>query len=668
MSFAFFRKNQKLLLYSAAAFTVAVFVFFPSMGDMDQVLRGDAPGAPSEMLGTFTVATTGEAHEVTYGEFQLARQHIGRLAGGAEEDAVWRHLMLLEDARGAGLKVSDGELFAMVKAQVFGGQPMTSANYRAIWHDVLQFDSARTFEAFFRELILVQRWSEALQSQARIVDADDVFQRWKVDNELFDLDVAVFADVDAETIADPGEEVLRAYFDDMPEFLRNRRFVDPATYDLAYAWLPLDADVASLPAERLAEIEDAVTDGAVTLRFDQQKAERFPDLEEADDAATEVMRNEVTIIELVAVAHRTWVASVDAADPVEGPQPEDGGPGSRAAFIEHMTGYGLRIEDPEGALDPDGLEALPHIGSANLAAQLFSVEAGDSRFYRPFGDTAEAHVLYVQAVTAERPLTFDEDPDLVLEEWRAEPAQTAAAANEFHEELKARARTVEEAAAIIEPLEQGAADAAELAIAEAIEAGEELDDEAKQAIRDEQLEGVQFDIDARVAGFEHRAWDELLEAALASGEATERLSFEAVPRSYRANLDEDVDRTTLEYFAKSNGSVFQLAVDGITRVLRYAAGNQSIVIRVSAREFPEKAAMFADADGMKTARDRLGMVRVSELTAGFSTDLLMAPKGPGNPHGHDLRIVVRKDPAAEVAEGEAPPASAADGAGGATDG
>ena len=255
MSFAVFRKYEKPLLAFAVVFTVVVFAFFPSMGGISDVLGG--AGAAGSLMGSFTVATTGEQFDVSRVDFNRTYRALARFRSGPQsdlsEESVWSHLMLLEDARGAGLQVTDAELGDALKGS-FPPGTLTADFYTVLWRDSLQFPSARAFEDFFRETLLVQRWVEALESSARVVDAEAVFQRWKVDNELFDLDVLVFPDADPESIDDPGDETLRAWYDEMPEYLRERRFVDPARYDLALAWLSLDTDAADLPAERLAAL------------------------------------------------------------------------------------------------------------------------------------------------------------------------------------------------------------------------------------------------------------------------------------------------------------------------------------------------------------------------------------------------------------------------------
>jgi hypothetical protein len=653
MSFAVFRKYEKPLLAAAVVFTVAVFAFFPSFGDLSSAVGGGASQA--DLLGTFTVATTGERFDVSYLDFNRAQQSLFRFEGGPtrelSEADVWAHLMLLEDARGAGLRVTNTEIGQALLESFPEGQ-LTPEVYTFLWRDRMQFASARAFEEFFRDRLMVQRWREALESDARVVDADAIYSRWKLDNEQFDLDVLVFADAEPDTIADPGDETLQAWYDEMPEYLRSRRFVDPATYDLAVAWVSLDTDSSLLPAERLASL-DPVEDLEVESRFDLLKAGRFEGMEELDDATREVLRNELVLIELATAAHQEWVT--EGNKPLEGPVPDDyvAPPRTAADFVDFMAGWGLTADDPQGLMGPDELEALPEVGSPNLAARLLNTQVGDSRYFRPYGDEDQAVILFVEGTEPETPLGFAEARDQVLDAWRGDPKQVAAAANDFREALRDRARLEQEAADVLSEFEALAAEAAEARIAAAPTEGEGvLDEDAMQAIRDEELEIVQAQIDTRLAPFEHRAWDELAQASLDSGGATERVAFGEVPKSWRANnTDPDIDRTTLEYYVKSNGRVFQLGEDSLSDVLRHVTGKQSAVVRVTSRAFPDMPTMFADEDGMETARQRLAAVGATEAMLATLPDRLQAPRSEANPWGHGL--LVAAPPTAEAGEGEA---------------
>ncbi len=650
MTFSTFRKYQTPLLIAAVVFTVAVFVFFPSFGALDDAMSG---GGSDSVYGRFRLQGGGDPVDVTLWEFKRAREDLGRFQGNFTElkdEEVWQQLMLVADARAAGLRVTDLDLVSFLREA-----GLVDADYDLLWRN-RQFASAKAFEAFMKTYLLAQQWTDVLVREASVLSADEIYLSWRVDHELFDMEALAFSDLDPESIADPGDEVLAAYFDETPEYLRNRRYVEPARYGIAYAWLPLASTVADLPAERL-EALDEVTDETVQTRWEQLKSTRFPDMEEADEATLATLRNELVVMGLVSAANAAWVAAGDLA--VEGPMPGDDGTANPAvvalkkqAFLELMASFGLQTSDPEGMLDPDGLTDLADIGSALLSAQLTSVEAGDTRYFQPFGQDTEAHVVFVEETVAAVPLGFADARDQVLEQWRQEADQVGARAADFRKALADAARELPEAQELIAPLVDSAASAADtrITLAELENDGELLDDAAKQAIQDEELAAVQVAIDGRLAEFAARFWDEVSVAALAPDDGTvQQLLLADVPRNYRQNMDEDEDADGLDRFLKINGQVFQQDVDGVTGVLRHAGGNQSVVVKVTARRFPPLADMLNDKDGMDESRQRLSYTNLSTFGLSFTPERFAAPYSAENPFGHELMLA---EPVAMAIEDE----------------
>ncbi|MFT7463234.1 MAG: hypothetical protein ACI9EF_001578 [Pseudohongiellaceae bacterium] len=641
MTFSTYRKYQTPLLIAAVVFTVAVFVFFPSFGAMDDLAQG---GDPNSVFGRFRLHGGGETVDVTQWEFSQAHQDMGRFLGsfnGLEDEQVWQSLMLAADARAAGLRVSDADLVSF-----FRNAGLDDVMYETIWRSK-NFDSAKSFEAFVAEFLLVQQWTDVLMREASIVSADEVYLGWRVDHELFDLEAMVFADAEPESIADPGDEALSAYFDETPEYLRDRRFVDPAQYGVAYAWLPLDMDVSDLPAEFM-DVLPEVTDDNVEVRWQQLKSTRFPELESADEETLAALRNELVVMNLVAAANKAWTALSDA--PQEGPMPSDDdtvNPAviqlSKVAFLELMESYGLMTADPDGLLDPDGLTDLDEIGSALLSAQLTSVEAGDSRYFQPFGQDTEAHIVFVEETVAAVPLDFAGARDAVLDQWRKESAQLSGRADAYRQALTEAARDLPEAQELLTPLIDSAASAAEtrITLAALENDGEPLDEAAQQLIHDEELAAVQSAMDNRLAEFAARFWDEQSAAAVtAAPELVNRLTMAAVPRNYRQSVDDEEEAfDSVERFLKTNGTVFQQEVDGVTGVLRHGVGNQTVVVRVTGRRFPPLADMLADAEGMEQSRQQLGYSNMMNFQIMFSPDRFTAPFSTENPFGHELMLV-----------------------------
>jgi hypothetical protein len=638
MTFSVFHKYKTPLSIAALVFTVAVFVFFPSFGSASDAFTGD--GNSDEVYGSFRLQGGGETVEVSGRAFGRTYQNLARLYlryNDLEDSEVWSHIMLVADARDAGLQVPDADLVRFFQDNGF----VAAVDYERFWRD-RKFASAKSFEEFIKEVLLVQQWTDVLSLQSGIVSADDVYLSWRIDHEVFDMEAMVFTDFESESIADPGDEVLEPYFDETPEYLRARLYSDPARYELAYAWMTLDTAAADLPAERLAEL-DEVSDDAVDLRWRQLKGTRFPDMEELDDPTRTLLRAELVVMGLVAAANSEWVAQEQA--PVDGPvddndevDPAAAGM-TKQAFREHMASYGLMTADPEGLLGPDELTDLADIGSALLSAQLTNVEAGDTRYFQPFGDDTEAHVVFVEESVASVPLDYTGARELVLDRWRQESDQVGAAAIAFRAGLTEAARDLPEAQDLITPLIDMASSAAESRIteADAEPEAEPLDEAARQAIHDEELAGIQNAIDTRLAEFASQFWEERSAAVLdGGGQEIAMLTVSDVPKNYRTQPDEDEAADSVERFLKINSQIFQQDVDGVTGVLRHAVSGNSVVVRVTGRRFPPKVDMLADSEGMEQSRSQLSRMNLSMFRFGFSPDRLSAPHSADNPYGHDL--------------------------------
>lgn len=652
MSFTVFRKYEKPLLIAACVFTVLVFAFFPSMGGLSDVFGGEADEMAAT-YGSFTVETTGETRNVTLAEFVAARNKLARLyrAGDQTDNDVWAHIIETADAQGAGVHVSDQELLDQLNLMT-NGQIASQAEYRAIVRNI-GFASLEAFEEFMREVVAKERWREVKLKAATVVPADDVYQRWRVDNELFDYEALVFADLDPEQIDDPGDDVLREHYDGLPEWQRNSAFVDPAKVDVAYGWLPLDA-LSEVPADVVATL-DTPSDAEVDLRFGQLKATRFADMDELDADTRELLRDELRVIALVKRTHQELAAlkALGEPEPVEHDHDGDGVPDHETdedhedeaddetgaddvpagpmldtdIFLATLQANGLRTVDPEGLLDPDGLEALEGIGSVRLPNYLRNARADDLHYIDPFLVDTEAHIVFVQDKVDQRTLDFEEGRDQVLEHWRT--AQVSKPASDFREALVEAARELPAVAEVIGPLEEQATLAADERIAAeeaAIDIGlEPLSEEAKQAIRDEELAAVQPAIDAAVAEHLHEAWDALAPATVSDD--VELREFSGISKSYRNAPDEDEDPASIERFLKTNPSIFQQAVDGITQVLRHPGSSSSVVVRVTGRRFPEMSAMLADEEGLNTAR------RAQANTARFGFFTEVTPESIVASHG-----------------------------------
>jgi hypothetical protein len=616
MTFTWFRKHEKLFLWITVGFTIVIFALFSSMGDVD---RAFSSGPKSESVaGTFTVSSTGGQRDVHQEEFLVVKRSYSRLAkmmGGSLNDItdqdVWAFLITTADGVGSGLKVSDQEM-GQGLSQMFGGD-------KALYERIVLgsgFPTLHRFEEFYRSVLINQRWRGAQLFTASVLSAEDVYQRWRVDHELFDLDVLTFKDRDPSSLASPADAVLLGWYEGLPDFQRNSLFVEPARHDIAFAFVPFDANIDELMTSLGEEVTGKVsepTDVQLQQRFLRVKSQRYQDIDEPDEETLAVLRGELMALSLAANGQVVFRA-------------QEGEERSVESFQEIMEAHGLVFEDPEGMLGSDEVEALDPIGDSILPLRLAQMRTpGDSQTLTSVtGEETAAAVVYLQELIEERPLSYEEardgEEDLVLVEWRESQADQAA--RDFREALREASAALPEVKAVTEPLEAVAAQDAEAAIADAVAAADAgpgapvVDDALKEKIRLAQLKAVQQEIDVTVMASEHLVWDTTVALA---GEGVEVVSYAGVPRDYRATLTADErDPESTEQFVKSHFSIYQLGEGNITEVLRMPSAKMSFVVLVTKRRFPDMAAMFADPEGMLESRQR----QASEVMIGMQDDFL----------------------------------------------
>ncbi|MGQ0554241.1 MAG: hypothetical protein ACT4PU_13600 [Planctomycetota bacterium] len=592
MSFALFRKYEKHLLWVAVGLCLIVFVLFSGLGELKSLLEGRP--SREQTAGEFVTVSTDETVHVSRRDFARARSLLNRMSErGVEEEHVWSHILLLADARAAGIDAADEEVAETITGW-FGGQALTREQYDNAWRS-MQFSSARELEEFVRERLIIARWQSYATEAATIVGAEDVYLRWRSDNELFDIEAVVVPDLSDEQLGDPGDDVLRPWFDAQPEAERQGRFNKPAQYDLAYGWLPLDA-----PAEEISDASLAVLPAPphedIDARFEALKAERWPDLSDPDEAAHTVLERE---LRLVALARSTDQAF--SALPAE----------SRTVgtFLETCRAAGFRTEDPATPLDPDAIKALP-FGDEVLPLWLGTKQAGQTHAVQPFGQPTGSYLIFIESIVPSQPLEYAEAREQVLTAWRDE--RRSEPAKELRASLREATRALPEVAESLAPV------LAEIqAAADAAAAG--ADEASRESLREQVLADLeQRDLHPRLVEHEHKLWDSLTLPAGAG-----RLRLDGLVRSYARRADGPEAADSVERFLKTSSAVFALAVNAISEPLRHTPSKSTVLVRILSRRFPEQAAMQADTEGYETSRQQLMAQRRREAQAQFEPQALM---------------------------------------------
>jgi hypothetical protein len=609
MSFRWFRQYEKQFLWAAVIVSIGVFVVFSGIGNLRQLIGGHAD---HELAGTFVVQSTGETCEVSIDDFVRTRNLLNKLLYGQRrealsEDEVWAHLMLLADADGAGIDVSKADVVNAISSMA-GGATVTKEDFRREWSS-RQFASGREMEGLIRDLLKTARWQEWSSQSARIVDLDDVYVRWKADNERRDLEALVFPDRKPEDIPDPSRETVQAFYDEQTEGYRAERYKEDARFDIVYARLPLDADQTVVPDTMLAELPEP-DPATVEQRFAAFKAERWPDLEQPDDAIRATLARELKLVDHVQRVLGTFEARADkTAD----------------TFKETMAAGGLTVVDSEGALGTDELKALP-LDDEWLPVWLGTKGVGETHLGRPMGAPKSAYAVYIQDIVPSHPLSFDEAYDKVVKDWKER--QRDQAARDFRERLREETRKLPEVAEIIAPLQA----AAEKAADEAVAAATDLDEAGRAALRKEMLdEAERQQILPRLAEHEHKVW-----STIPRPDGVESIALTGVSRSYARHPDDAAEAAdSIERFLKTNGRLFTLGVDAISDTLRFASGSKTAIVHITGRAFPEQAEMLADAAGLEASRQTLAQQRESEARNEFMPDRMKTT--------HQLRVPTRQE-------------------------
>ncbi len=603
MSFAVFRKYEKPILWAVVIFTVLIFATFSGFGDLQALLtRQDL----AQVYGRFEVQSSGQLREVGLDEFAQVRQHLNRFLyaqrsrEGAEDGEVWAHIIRKAEAEGAGLKVTDRDVDELVRG-MFGNQPLTRATYEGFWRDTLQFSSAREMESFLRDMLLGMRWMQFQVDAAGVVAADEVYLRWRTDNELFDHEAVVVPDLAAEAVPDPAAEELQSWWDGQLQPVREARYQDPRRIDLLYAWAPLGAGELAFPDDKLAALPEP-DEAQVSARFGLVGSDRWPDATELTPEIRAELARELKVVAAAQAAETAFESGTDKS-------PE--------AFRSVLEAAGLRVEDPEGLLSTDEIKALPEVGSEMLAAWLAQTAVGNVHLDYPYGTADHVALVLVTGEQASRPLSFDEAHEMLVRDWKA--ARRDQPVRDWREALLKAARELPECAAAIQPLLDAAAARADTAVA-ALPA--DATEEQKSAARKQVLdESERSEIAPRVAGFERLVWDAVPRPAGALAQ-----TLGGVAKSYARKPTGPEEAGSLERLLKTSPAIFRLAVDSVSDIIRHAATTQSAVVRITGRSFPEQSAMLADQAGMDLSRKALGQQRRMEAQMALAAGPLMASR------------------------------------------
>ncbi len=275
MSFKFFRKHQKTMLWGVVILTVLTFSLFSVQSTMKACLQQESTDMGEFVLQDGTKVTLDRSRFNEVSRFIPAMFLIFRPGEKSSIDDIVDHVILYEDATNAGLTITDEELKSTFTRRL--GQIPDSDTYKAWVRNVLGFSSPSKFEEALREYILVEKLKGYFVAGDDLILTADAYAKYAEENQQYKVEYLTFraedhaAEISAETVA---EEDLEYYYDALDSYSPSihDRYTIPEefTFDIAYLDLPnLDLDAYT---DKIVDIE--VEDREVRVHYTMVK-ERF---------------------------------------------------------------------------------------------------------------------------------------------------------------------------------------------------------------------------------------------------------------------------------------------------------------------------------------------------------------------------------------------------------
>ncbi|MBU0753604.1 MAG: hypothetical protein KJ645_00590 [Planctomycetes bacterium] len=299
MSFKFFRKHQKTMLWIIVIITIFTFSLFSVTSTLRTCFRQQATVTS---LGLFT-SQDGSEVEITERDYASAENLIRGFFGmlkkdGLQDKDIYTHIIMRHEAMKAGIRVSDQEISQTLKANGVRGSKEDYFNWVKRG---TSFKSVAEFEKNLRELILVNKYRAFLSLTENLVSSEDLYEEFKLENEEFKLEYAAFpygdfaTDLSADSVS---QEDLAAWYEELRDSSNEVReqFSEAEKFEFDVAYLDLREAVYGDYADRIETMGIEIQDREINERYNLVKDERYvieppegePPAEEAvEEAATE---------------------------------------------------------------------------------------------------------------------------------------------------------------------------------------------------------------------------------------------------------------------------------------------------------------------------------------------------------------------------------------------
>lgn len=271
-----FLRNQhakRLILISLAILILPAFVLFGI--DSDSGFPKTAGTLDGRKISTHAFI---KHHDSLAREFELFYGINPRmLYGGFDmEEAVWERILLLNEAKRRGIKVSDEEVADFIARQEAFQKDgkFDSALYKETVQRNLQLE-LRTFEEDVRQALLMTRMRDVMAGDAKASE-EEVRTEFNKRFGPRSIRYVVVSDASVEEAAEITEEEISAEYEEIKDFL-----FFPQSVQVRYVTLPADADTAVQDTDALW------TDSAIRTPY-FSKQDPIPDVGIAPEMIREI--------------------------------------------------------------------------------------------------------------------------------------------------------------------------------------------------------------------------------------------------------------------------------------------------------------------------------------------------------------------------------------------
>ncbi len=628
MSFKFFRKNQKIMLWFVVILAIFTFTIFSVQSTMKTCFTQES----IDDIGEFTLKD-GTKLMISRSRYSGVHNTLRLLMSDNYTEAmVAPHIVLYEEASRAGIMVSDAELEERIKG-LFGGNMVSQDQYRDIIVKTVGFRSVKQFEQLQREMITVDKFKGFHALADDLFLTQEIYEKFKVENEELKVDYLAFIAGDHADQVDAAafeEKEIEDYYktirpgigqEDLTifeKFLLDFAYVDTSTIDFeAYAELTADVAIEEREVEQYYEVvkerykiekspDAAEGDGEPTAK--EEQAAEYRDISEVK----EELEKELKVLALLEKAEKEWIDFAKENELLDKPAPTDeaetkaDAPDPGAFFQSLCDKYKLSRKTSEDKVSWDTIETLDFFGSEGFKRRVKSLRKNYTFVIKPCVDCVTHVGFLVRVVERDEAKLKDlsEVRDLVVEDYaqkkRMDLAETAA--NDFKDALRAKAGVFPEVKPKVDQILAAAREDAEKRIAERRESQEDYTDEMAERYLEGTMRRAEAEANTELDPYLHRVYaDTCAEKGLTP------VVLDYFPKTEAQNRSAPEDASEAETFLKSRMGfiVSQLENDAFSNPLRDNDGNTFYLIHMVDRRFPPTSEM--SYDDLTKGRERIEM-------------------------------------------------------------